>query len=386
MKFSILLPTRNRLDLLKLAIESVRLQSYQDWEIIVSDNDSVEDVGGYVTSLGDQRIRYYRTERLLPVTDNWNKALEQGTGDYFIMLGDDDGLMRGCLTHVRALVEEWNHPDAIYTEACQYAYPGVIPGHAKGFIQFGYNAFLLGATRPFRLSRKTALEMVRASAQFRLRFGFNMQHFIFGRKLVEQLRSKGPFFQSPYPDYYAANAILLAAASVVVNPTPLVMIGISPKSFGYYYFNRRESEGTSFLRNIVSTEISSRLQDVLVPGSNMNDSWLYAMETLARNFRDEVSLVIDYDRYRLLQFNACLRSKSWRGFVNVLKYARTDEMVRYGAIAIRYAAAYLLPPSLRWRVHESIRASLSAFPRFNPRRKEVPQLNLLEAICQYEAE
>ena len=384
MKFSILLPTRNRLDLLKLAIESVRLQDDPDWEIVISDNASTDDACAYAASLSDPRIRCFRTGRLLPVTENWNSALERSTGDYLIMLGDDDGLMRGCLARARALVEEWDRPDAIYTEACQYAYPGVIPGHPEGFIQFGYNAFLQGATRPFRLPRETAINMVRASTSFRLRYGYNMQHFIFSRKLVEKLRPKGPFFQSPYPDYYAANAILLAAESVVVNPTPLVMIGISPKSFGFYYFNRREGEGVAFLKNTASGEIRDRLQGTLVPGSNMNDSWLFAMETLAQNFRNEMPLHIDYARYRLLQFNSSLRSKSWRGLADLLRHARAGEIAHYGAIAARYAAAYLLPPSWRRRVHESIRASLSAFPRFDLRRRTVPQRDLLEAIRHYE--
>lgn len=39
-KFSVLIPTRDRLDLLKEAIDSVRNQSYHNWELIVSDNCS----------------------------------------------------------------------------------------------------------------------------------------------------------------------------------------------------------------------------------------------------------------------------------------------------------------------------------------------------------
>jgi glycosyltransferase involved in cell wall biosynthesis len=384
MKFSVLLPTRNRLDLLRLAIESVRLQDYSEWEIVVSDNASADDVCAYVASLRDPRILCHRTECLLPVTDNWNAALDRSMGDYLIMLGDDDGLMQGCLARANALVEEWNRPDAIYTEACQYTYPGVISGHPDGFIQFGYNAFLQGATGPFRLPRETALEMVRAAASFRIRYGYNMQHFIFSRKLVERLRPKGPFFQSPYPDYYAANAILLSAESIVANPTPLVMIGISPKSFGYYYYNKRESEGVAFLQNLASGETRDRLQDILVPGSNMNDSWLFAMEKLAQNFCNETPLQVDYARYRLLQFNACLRTKSWRGIASVLWHARAGEIVHYGALVARYAAAYLLPPSRRRQIHEAIRASMSAFPRFDLRRRAVPQRDLLEAIRHYE--
>ena len=63
MKISILLPTRNRLTYLKLVIETVRRQDSIDWEIVISDNDSTEDIESYVESLGDGRIRYARTPR-----------------------------------------------------------------------------------------------------------------------------------------------------------------------------------------------------------------------------------------------------------------------------------------------------------------------------------
>ena len=43
-KFSVLLPTKNRLELLKSAIWSVREQNYDNWEIIVADNCSQEDI------------------------------------------------------------------------------------------------------------------------------------------------------------------------------------------------------------------------------------------------------------------------------------------------------------------------------------------------------
>jgi glycosyltransferase involved in cell wall biosynthesis len=384
-KFSILLPTRDRLDLLKLAIETVRLQDHEDWEIVVSDNASAQDACAYLASLGDRRMRCSRTQSVLSVTDNWNAALTNATGDYFIMLGDDDGLMPGCLSRASALIDQWDHPEAVYTEACQYSYPGVTPGHAEPFVQFGYNDFFRGATRPFRLERETAIGMVRASLSFRMRFGYNMQHFIFSRRLVEKLRAKGPFFQSPYPDYYAANAILLAAGSVIANPEPLVMIGISPKSFGYYYQGGREAEGTAFLKNSVSDELRSALAPVLVPGSNMYDSWLFAMETLARNFRDETPLRVDYARYRLIQFHAHLRSRSWRAWRDIARHARPGEVLRYGAWMLAYGAACVLPPSWRRRVHESIRASLSAFPRFDPKRRTVPARDLLQAVRNYPA-
>lgn len=383
MKFSILLPTRNRLDLLRYAVESVRLQDYQDWEIIISDNASTEDVAAFAASCEDERIRYFRTERLLPVTENWNAALERSSGDYLIMLGDDDGLMRGCLTAVRKMIDDWECPDAIYTQALQFAYPGVIPGQQKGFIQTAYNAFLRGAQQPFLLPRETAQEMVQSALSFRLWYGFNMQHFIISRRLVKTLGNKGPFFQSPYPDYYAANAILLAAQSVVANPRPLIMIGISPKSFGYFYFNQRENEGVDFLQNTVSGELPERRRAILVPGTNMNDSWLCAMETLVRNFPGQPVLRVNYRRYRLLQYYAIWRTKSWRGIPIMLRHMRLWEMAIYAPIALLYAAACLLPPRLRRKVQDALHFVFSATPRFDIQRTTVPYLNMLEAVRGY---
>ena len=103
--FSILLPTRNRLQLLKYAVETVRRQDFTDWEIVVSDNDSEEDVGAYVSGLRDDRIRYFRTASFVRVTENWNKALMHSTGRWVLMLGDDDGLMPGALNRFAELTE-----------------------------------------------------------------------------------------------------------------------------------------------------------------------------------------------------------------------------------------------------------------------------------------
>jgi hypothetical protein len=60
------------------------------------------------------------------------------------------------------------------------------------------------------------------------------------------------------------------------------------------------------------------------------------------------------------------------------------EIVRYGALAALYAGAYFLPSSRRKRIHESMRASMSAFPRFDPRRQTVPHRNILEAIQHFQ--
>jgi glycosyltransferase involved in cell wall biosynthesis len=372
-----LLPTRDRLDLLKLAIESVRMQDHADWELIVSDNASASDVVGYVRSLEDARIKTRRFEEPVSVTKNWNAALELATGDYFIMLGDDDALLPGALSLLSGLVAAWQRPEAIYGRAEQYAYPGVMPDHPDPMLQVAYNEFLEGKRSAFRVPRETALRMARAAIAFRTLYGFNMQHFVISRAFVERLRIKGPFFQSPYPDYYAANAVMVAADPLVATPENIALIGISPKSFGFYYVNQREAEGEDFLKNMVDEHIAARVRGELVPGSNLNDSWLYAMETLVRNFAMEIGAAVCHACYRRRQYYELLKARSYR---KLLAHLRWWEFAFYGSAALVYFLARILPTSIRARVQAWLMHSLfSPTPRYDDKRRVVPYRNILEA-------
>lgn len=305
MKFSVLLPTRNRLDLLSYAIETVRRQDYADWEVIVSDNFSEEDIAGYVRALNDPRIKYYRTNKFIPVTDNWNNALEKSDGDYVIMLGDDDCLMQGYFSMLSKVIEERNAPDLLYTSAFLYAYPGVMPGHPNGFLRsYSCSKMFRSAQEPFWLEKSEAMKLAHQSINFKMRFDYNMQFSLVSRKLIHKLEKQGSFYQSPYPDYYASNVMMLKAERILVVPYPLVTIGISPKSFGFYYYNNSEDKGNEFLKNIPDPEMAARLQQVILPGTDMNTSWLLSMETLANNFMVESDTRVNYQRYRMLQICA----------------------------------------------------------------------------------
>lgn len=300
MKFSVLLPTRNRLDLLRYAITSVVEQDYQDWEIIVSDNFSEEDVKSYIQSLDDPRIKYYRTSSFVSVTDNWNNALEKSSGDYVIMLGDDDCLLKGYFKTCLALLEEYHFPEMIYCSAYTYVYPKVF--QPEGFLVTWENAsFLSGIKSPYLVDRQKRVELVRKTLCFTVMFNFNMQFSLVSRVLIKRLQNYGPFYQSPYPDYYATTALMLKANSILATPARLVTIGISSKSFGYYYFNNKEKLGVEMLKNIPRDDVFLKLEKYLVPGTNMNSSWLFAMETIKMNFGNELKLKINYKKYRFLQ-------------------------------------------------------------------------------------
>ncbi len=310
MKFSVLLPTRNRLAYLKHAVASVIRQDYPDWEIIVSDNDSEEDVRGFVVGLHEPRVRYIRTPSFIPVTENWNNALAHSTGDWVIMLGDDDCLMSGYFSTVLRMIETHKDPDFIYTSAFLFAYPGVMPGHPDGYLKpYGYADFFGLARDPFWLPRTEARRLVDEFMRFRTRYGYNMQYFVIGRRLIQTLERYGPFFQSPFPDYYAANAMMLKAERILICPIPLVTIGITPKSFGFFFFNKREDAGALLLKNHADPALVEKLRSVLLPGTHLYTSWLFAAETLIARLGKEIPLRVDRARYRRLQILSNYRGR-----------------------------------------------------------------------------
>ena len=303
MKISVLIPTRNRLFYLKIAIETVLRQGYQDWEIIVSDNFSEEDIGSYIQSLNDDRIKYHRTSKFIPVTDNWNNALKYSTGEYVIMLGDDDGLIKNYFTEIKQLIVQYDFPDCICHSALLFAYPKVLPDYPNGSLRtysYAYPIFKKSVNNPRLIDKHESLKLVKSSMNFRLRFGYNMQFYTISRKFIESLQSFGEFFQSPYPDYYASNVIFAKAKTVLIYPKPIVIIGITPKSFGFYFVNKQEDQGISFLNNI-DKHLNHKLRHILLPGSDHNTSWLLSMELLKQNYCEELKSNVSYKRYRFLQ-------------------------------------------------------------------------------------
>jgi glycosyltransferase involved in cell wall biosynthesis len=386
-KFSVLLPTRDRPELLRYAIESVRRQDYQDWEIIVSDNASSHDVAPVVNEAGDARIRLVRTREFLPVTDNWNHALEHSSGDYVVMLGDDDALLPGYFSKLAKLLAAHRNPDLVYVEAVQYAYPGVIPGEAKAFVQTGYCEFMKGRSAPFALSRQEARQAVDQAMDLRLSYSYNMQHSLVSRAAIRRLAQHGSFFQSPYPDYYATNVLLLTASSILVVPEPLVAIGISPKSFGFYYFNNRESDGTAFLNNFGPSSVPEAVRPHLLPGNALITCWFVAMACIERNFGAEYGVRVDPKRYRFLQV-LYLDRRAGVGLARALwgKLKAAERLTFAWRRLQLFLAARLLPKGLRERVSQGIMARHGMFPLFDPRKRSVECRNILELFETWSAE
>ena len=87
MRFSILLPTKDRPQWVGRAIESVLAQSFSDWELVIYNNGASHTL----LPSGDRRIHYVRGPAEGPA-DAFQRALELAQGEIIHPLGDDDQL------------------------------------------------------------------------------------------------------------------------------------------------------------------------------------------------------------------------------------------------------------------------------------------------------
>ena len=106
LKVTIYIPTKNRLALLQLAINSVLNQTYKDIELIVVNDASTDGTHAYLEALSqaDSRVKYLRNEKSLGAPAARNLAIKQAAGYFVTGLDDDDEFEP---YHIEALVNYW---------------------------------------------------------------------------------------------------------------------------------------------------------------------------------------------------------------------------------------------------------------------------------------
>ena len=108
-KVTVAIPTYNRASLLKGCLEMVFRQTFQNFEVIVSDNCSPDGTAETVQAFSDPRLRYYRNKSNLGVYANMNRCLELARGEYITIVHDDDLYVPEFIEQEVRLLDE--HPN-----------------------------------------------------------------------------------------------------------------------------------------------------------------------------------------------------------------------------------------------------------------------------------
>jgi len=107
-RVSIGMPVFNGEKYIEEALDSILSQTYQDFEVIISDNASSDQTPKICREYAsrDSRIHYYRNEKNLGATINHNRVFNLSKGDYFKWASYDDVLAQDFLSKCVSVLDE----------------------------------------------------------------------------------------------------------------------------------------------------------------------------------------------------------------------------------------------------------------------------------------
>ncbi len=229
--FTIVLPTKRRPDTFRHALATALWQDDPGVEIVVQNNGADPETRAIVDAAADPRIVYDETAEVLPMTANWERALNQASGDWVTYLGDDDGLLPDACSYVRHVatsmagltVIKWNIPDYGWPTA----QPSIrdllcVPNVDKTDIGYLINSVeLIGDIYKYERQLLTAPTIYCAFTHI---------------SLIRRARALyGRYFDTDLPDVHSAIVNLCMAPMFLHLTRPLGVRGVSGHSIGSAY-------------------------------------------------------------------------------------------------------------------------------------------------------
>ena len=106
-QFSIILPVRNGGEYVKECVNSILAQTYQNFNLIVLDNNSSDGTKEWIESLNNNRITIYPSTKDLTITENWARAVDVPKNEFMTLIGHDDILYPNYLQVINDLINEY---------------------------------------------------------------------------------------------------------------------------------------------------------------------------------------------------------------------------------------------------------------------------------------
>ena len=222
---TVVVPTRERADVLASALLTVTAQDYDDLEIVVSDNFSADSTESVVRGLADPRVRYVNPGRRLSMAAHWEFALSHVRNGWVTIIGDDDGLLPGALTKAAEAASQLG-VDALRSRVCEYFWPSLTG------LAYGRMHVPLGRGHEVRESSDWMARVLAGKALYTQLPVLYNGGFVSTRVLARLRATTGSVYRSCAPDVYSAAAIASLVPRYGYLHEPLAINGASAHSTG----------------------------------------------------------------------------------------------------------------------------------------------------------
>jgi len=175
---SIILPVYNRKKYLAQAIDSVLEQTYQNWELIIADDNSHEDTRDLVKQYAAiSRVKIYSNSTNIGLFPNLNQAIRRCNGAYITILCSDDFFLPHCLESNLELMQKYPEANLLLSSTYSVDADGELLPNAKNFYDD-------------RIAAQTKLFQPEQSVPLLLKYGSingNITAMFFKKSLYEQV-------------------------------------------------------------------------------------------------------------------------------------------------------------------------------------------------------
>ena len=118
---SIAVPMYNpRFEHVEELIDSIKNQTYINWELCIADGSTTRDVKIEALCLSDNRIKYISLDGNKGIAGNTNEAIKKATGKYIGLIDHDDFLPPFSLYEIVKFINENPEAELIYTDETHY--------------------------------------------------------------------------------------------------------------------------------------------------------------------------------------------------------------------------------------------------------------------------
>ena len=237
-KFSVLIPSYNRVEYLKSTMDTCLNQNYDNVEFIIIDdcsNDGTNElVNSYVKK--DSRFKFISNKSNVGMLLNFETGLTYCKGDYILVLGSDDGLMPNSLKQISDLILK-SGAELITWPTAAYFYSGTKSKSSQLIVP---NA--IGSEGERWITAESFLDRQRENLSYVSDKECPMLYVksVASKSLVQQVikKSGGKFYSCSTPDGYSAFAFLCEVDKYLYSNKPFSLHGVSPSSAGVNYVKK----------------------------------------------------------------------------------------------------------------------------------------------------
>ncbi|MBJ9722869.1 glycosyltransferase [Acinetobacter calcoaceticus] len=293
---SIAIATKNRQKYCIEAIKSILAYNNSQIEIAIADNSATSEIQEFVEDLNSPFVKYfYDGKDNVSSIDNFNRALELTSGDYVMLIGDDDSILPKVVE-----VAQWakdNNIDSVCShENLIYYWPNVLEEYPNGVMITPPSTGKITKIN-FRKHLNALLEN---GLQLYLLYPLpKTYHGLVKRSLMEEIKNRvGHYYGGLSPDLYSSIAISCVANNHFIIDEPLSIAGVCTQSTTADNFKGLHSgslEGIPHLKNRPNYVFSDRIPLYYSVNTIWAESGLKALEEL-----NEEELLQKFNMHRLM--------------------------------------------------------------------------------------